>query len=124
MIASIDNSGRRFVSLGPKAAGRFYKSRFPFFDNDLMTCAFSIPEHMQANSTIYKKMLLAAFPDYFRDIPWQKTGVTIDKPRWVERSSQLRQGILPFYSHLAFCLDGVEDVQVPEYGCAVLRCVE
>lgn len=88
IASKIDNRGRRFIALGPLAANRFYKSRFPFFDNQLMEFTLSIPSALRKNSYIYNKMLLEAFPDYYTSIPWAKTKTTIDRPDWYQLLSR------------------------------------
>jgi asparagine synthase (glutamine-hydrolysing) len=49
----------------------------PFFDNRLIELAYSLPDALRFGSRIYRKMLLGRFPDYYKSIPWQKTGVPI-----------------------------------------------
>ena len=77
---NLDNRGRRFVSQGPAALRPFVETRLPFFDNEFLELAMSVPERLLKNSRLYHKMLLVAFPDFFRDIPWQSTGAPISRP--------------------------------------------
>lgn len=73
------NRGRRFIALGLVLSNNALLTRMPFFDNDLMELTMSIPLHLRRNSFIYNKMLLETFPEYFRNIPWQKTGLPISR---------------------------------------------
>lgn len=73
------NRVRRFTNMG--IVNTLYKldQRIPFFDNDLIEFIFSLPDGYRANNKLYSVMLLKFFNKYFKDIPWQKTGRTIDK---------------------------------------------
>lgn len=78
---NLDNRGRRFISLGPASLRTHVETRLPFCDNRFLELAMSAPESLRADSYLYQKMLLLAFPDYYRDIPWQDTGAPIAWPR-------------------------------------------
>jgi asparagine synthase (glutamine-hydrolysing) len=80
MFYKINNRGRRFIILGPKMTGVYFENRLPFFDNDLMEFTISLSENLREKSYIYNKMLLRTFPQYYRNIPWQKTGIPIYYP--------------------------------------------
>jgi asparagine synthase (glutamine-hydrolysing) len=69
--------GRRFIALGPVLSNNAQITRLPFFDNELMELTLAIPLRYRRNSSIYNRMLLGTFPEYYRDIPWQKTGLPI-----------------------------------------------
>jgi asparagine synthase (glutamine-hydrolysing) len=51
--------------------------RMPFYDNRLLEFSYSLPDSVRVHSHIYKKMLLRRFPEFYRRIPWQKTGFPI-----------------------------------------------
>jgi len=53
--------------------------RKPFFDNKVIEFIYSIPDEYRKNNKLYSAMLLKFFPEFFQNIPWQKTGKTIDK---------------------------------------------
>ena len=53
--------------------------RKPFFDNKVMELIYSISDEYRKDSKLYSAMLLKFFPEFFKDIPWQKTGKTINK---------------------------------------------
>lgn len=82
-IDLIDNRGRRFIILGPKTTQAYIHARLPFFDNDFLSFALSIPAELRKRSYIYNLMLLKLFPEYFNAIPWQKTGVPISWPETI-----------------------------------------
>jgi len=78
-IQSIDpflfmNRGRRFINMGLVNGLSESEYRMPFFDNQLIEFAFSLPDDYRFDNKLYGKMLMNYFPDYFRDIPWQNTG--------------------------------------------------
>lgn len=71
---------RRFTQAGGTRLGEVMLwDRVPFFDKDFFQFVYSIPERLRMNWHIYTRMLLGTFPDYYRSIPWQRTGHTI---RW------------------------------------------
>ena len=72
--------GRRFIRPGFRIDESFYHVRMPFYDNTLVEFTMSLPGEMRKNARFYKKALLRTFPEYFRSIPWQKTGVPISYP--------------------------------------------
>lgn len=85
---NLDNRGRRFISQGPSVLRPFVETRLPFFDNEFLKLAMAVPESLRKDSYLYHKMLLLAFPEYFRDIAWQRTGAPIVWPqRDVKRRS-------------------------------------
>lgn len=72
------NRGRRFINEGSRlgeAFDVFY--RRPFIDNDLFEFTVSLPNQKRKNSYLYNRMLINEFPDYFKNIIWQRTGKTI-----------------------------------------------
>lgn len=81
-IWKFDNRGRRYIMTGTLMVQAVAWMRMPFFDNAFMDLAISVPPNMRAKSAMYNKMLLRTFPQYFLNLPWQKTGLPID---WNER---------------------------------------
>jgi asparagine synthase (glutamine-hydrolysing) len=79
-IDLIRNRGRRLITYGLKAAATYFENRIPFFDNDLLEFTLSIPETQRARDHVYADMLLKRFPEFFKKIPWQETGVPITWP--------------------------------------------
>lgn len=82
-LALLAGRGRRMIAQGPRLWQVLLHVRMPFFDNDFLSLALAIPATLRAKSYIYNKMLLRYFPEYFRTIPWQRTGVPISWPRGV-----------------------------------------
>ena len=78
-IERFRNRGRRFIALGYSWGNFACHTRIPFFDNELLELTLSIPWSFRRNSSMYRRMLLATFPEYFSSIPWQKTGLPISK---------------------------------------------
>ena len=56
-----------------------YHTRLPFFDRDLIELTLAIPVRYRRDSSLYNRMLLRIFPEYFAAIPWQKTGLQISR---------------------------------------------
>ena len=77
------NRGRRFINQGPILGEVWLINRRPFTSNDVIDFVFSLPNNFRQNSYIYKKMLLSTFPNYYNNIPWQKTGypISYSEPR-------------------------------------------
>jgi asparagine synthase (glutamine-hydrolysing) len=57
----------------------------PFYDNTLIELSLSLPDSLRAKSYIYKKILLHNYPEFFRDIPWQKSGAPISYPDYAQK---------------------------------------
>jgi asparagine synthase (glutamine-hydrolysing) len=81
--------GRRYIRVGTMLDELWIHNRFPFYDNELLTFTMSLPAAMRRNSYFYRNALLLIFPDYFKSIPWQKTGLPISAPEPVIRMSIL-----------------------------------
>jgi asparagine synthase (glutamine-hydrolysing) len=79
-IDAIRNRVRRFTSVGLKMPTSYLENRIPFFDNELLEFTLSIPQSMRAREHVYADMLLTHFPELFKNIPWQETGVPITWP--------------------------------------------
>lgn len=82
------NRCRRFTHLGAVNASFVVDIRMPFLDLDLMEFVYSIPDTYRKGNKLYTAMLLKYFPEFYKDIPWQKTGHTIDKklpPKFLSR---------------------------------------
>lgn len=73
----VTNRTRRFILMGDVCTRGELEVYRPFFDNDLVDFAFSIPSKLRLNHNIYNKMLLKFFPELFKCIPWQATGLPI-----------------------------------------------
>lgn len=73
------NRVRRFTNMGTVNGLSNIDHRKPFFDNKVMELVYSIPDEYRKGNKLYSAMLLKFFPEFFKDIPWQKTGKTIDK---------------------------------------------
>lgn len=86
------NRGGRWMRSGLRMTDAYIHQRMPFFDNDFVDLALSIPPAMRRGSYVYCRALLQAFPLYFRSIPWQKTGLRIT-------TSRLRNRLHETYRH-------------------------
>jgi asparagine synthase (glutamine-hydrolysing) len=75
-----ETRGRRFIRMGVRLDEVFFIARAPFYDVKLVRFALSLPERLRTHSYIYNRMLVERFPEYYRDIPWQKSGIPISAP--------------------------------------------
>ena len=80
-IPKYPDRDRRFIAMGVTLATQEIIYRIPFFDNDFMELTMSIPLRYRRNSYIFHKMLLLTFPEYYQDIPWQRTNMPISRNR-------------------------------------------
>jgi len=81
----LQNRVRRFTYCGTRHFLTSIEQRKPFYDNRLINFVYSLPDELRAHGRIYRLMLLSTFPDYYRHIPWQKTGACIGTPRLVAK---------------------------------------
>ncbi|MDR0792565.1 MAG: hypothetical protein LBE82_04600 [Chitinophagaceae bacterium] len=73
------NRGRRRILMFVKSFDNFIHNRLPFLDNDLMNFFIKYINYPKIESgAIYHKMLLQQFPEYYKKIPWQETGLPIN----------------------------------------------
>ena len=93
MEYKLRNRGRRFINQALVVGESWLVHRKPFLDKDLSTFILSVPETVRKDSYIYKKMLLSTFPEYFNDIPWQKTGYPISYSKRIEQVLKFRNRI-------------------------------
>jgi asparagine synthase (glutamine-hydrolysing) len=77
--------GRRYIRPGFRFDESFYHVRMPFYDNALIEFSMSLSDSLRAKSYIYNKILLHNYPEFFRTIPWQKSGVPISYPRYAQK---------------------------------------
>jgi len=75
----IDTRVRRFTNMGLIRYSFNIETRRPFIDNDLIEFLYSLPDRYRYKSKLFKKTLLNYYPEYFENIPWQKTGYPISK---------------------------------------------
>ncbi len=60
--------------------------RLPFLDNHFQELLYAIPTALKRHNRLYRTMLLTTFPDYFKNIPWQATGLPLTWPLWAVRA--------------------------------------
>lgn len=75
---------RRFSGESSAYSFHFYDERYPFYDVELMRFLLALPREYLLNSKLYRRMLLKAYPGFYRRIPWQHTGV----PIWLPGTAQ------------------------------------
>ncbi|MBE2983883.1 hypothetical protein CCAL9344_00770 [Campylobacter sp. RM9344] len=73
------NRVRRFTNMGTVNSLTNIDQRKPFFDNKIVEFIYSLPDSYRQNNSLYSSMLLKFFPKFYKNIPWQNTGKTIDK---------------------------------------------
>ena len=75
----LNNRVRRFTNLGTEEVSKTIEQRKPFMDNDLIEFMYSLPDEYRFQSKLYNNSLLKAFPEFFNNIPWQQTGIPINR---------------------------------------------
>jgi asparagine synthetase B (glutamine-hydrolysing) len=75
----INNRGRRATNMGSITGAVATEQRLPFMDNNLIELLYGLPDEYRANSRLYNAALLSLYPRYFEKLPWQKTGLPINK---------------------------------------------
>ena len=90
------NRGRRFILQALHYGGTRVIYRLPFLDLSLLKYTLSLPRSWLSRSRIYRAMLLQEFPEYYRSIAWEKTGLPISTSwgrerlaAWVRRIHRL-----------------------------------
>jgi asparagine synthase (glutamine-hydrolysing) len=69
--------GRRFILSALQHGGTRVRFRMPFLDLRLMDAVSVLPENLLRDSRVYRLALLMHWPDYFKSIPWQQTGLPL-----------------------------------------------
>lgn len=82
-----NNDERKFINYGPILAQSRKVIRRPFLDNKLFSFTVSLPKNVRLKMNIYKKFLLATFPEYFTTIPYQRFGVPISSSQRIQELS-------------------------------------
>lgn len=71
------NRGRRFVAMGLTNFQTRIDQRLPFFDNELLEFMYGLPDAYRYQNRFYRSLLLRHHGSFFKDIPWQNTGLPI-----------------------------------------------
>jgi asparagine synthase (glutamine-hydrolysing) len=90
----INNRVRRFTNCGLIVLGKWVEVRIPFWDNKLVEFVYGLPDSLRFRGYLYKRMLLGTFPDYYKRIPWQKTGLRIGFPEPLVNLLSIKNRIL------------------------------
>lgn len=90
----LNNRVRRFTNTGLIYLGKWTETRQPFFSNALIEKLYSLPDSLRYKSRIYNRLLLSCFPEYFADIPYQKTGLPISAAETAIRVHALKNRFL------------------------------
>lgn len=99
------NRGRRFINMGIVNGLTQLDQRIPFFDNAVIELVYSITDEYRIGNKLYSAMLLKFFPRFFKDIPWQKTGKTVDK----KTSSTLMSKVIKKAKRIPYKLGLLQD---------------
>jgi asparagine synthase (glutamine-hydrolysing) len=85
---------RRHCLPGFRLDESYFKVRMPFFDNDLYDFLMALPADANPSRTFYWRALLHNFPEYYRSIPWQQSGVPISLPAPLFEAGFFRNRVL------------------------------
>ncbi|MFP4680680.1 MAG: asparagine synthase-related protein [Chitinispirillaceae bacterium] len=74
---------RRMLVQGFRLDESYFRTRMPFFSNELYELVMSVPDQIRQKGTLYRDVLLFNFPCFYRTIPWQQAGVPISLPGYL-----------------------------------------
>ncbi|MDP8247761.1 MAG: asparagine synthase-related protein [Candidatus Tritonobacter lacicola] len=97
MEYKVRNTGRRFGNSGLIVGESYFIVRRPYFDNNLSNLIFSIPE--KSTFSIYRKMLLRSFPQFYNTIPYEKIGFPISYPIQIIKIAKFKNRIIRRLKH-------------------------
>ena len=103
------NRVRRFTMMGTNRKNIACPSRLPFIHRELLDCLFGLPVEWRQESKIYGDVLVKYYPQYFKNIPWQKTGLPVKSPKLVKKLFDLyKRGRRKLEKYLPGVFPGVE----------------
>lgn len=79
-VSGLHLRNRRMIRSGFRLDESFFKVRIPYYDSGLYNFAMAVPQSIRKKGFLINKALLRNFPQYYKNIPWQKTGVPISVP--------------------------------------------
>lgn len=82
----VEQRGRRLNNVGTRYLQTYMEDRKPFLANDLVEFVYSLPDHLRVKGRLYRTLLLATFPRYYRRIAWASTGYPITWPFGARRA--------------------------------------
>jgi len=80
VVSGLNMRNRRMIRSGFRLDESFFKTRIPYYDSDLYDFVMAVPQDIRKKGFLINKALLRNFPQYYKKIPWQKTGVPISLP--------------------------------------------
>jgi asparagine synthase (glutamine-hydrolysing) len=80
VVSGLNMRNRRMIRSGFRLDESFFKIRIPYYDRDLYNFVMAVPQDIRKKGIMINKALLRNFPQYYKNIPWQKTGVPISLP--------------------------------------------
>jgi len=82
----VEQRARRLNNVGTRYLQTYMEDRKPFLARDLIEFVYSLPDEMRVKGRLYRALLLATFPRYYRSIAWASTGYPITWPFGVRRA--------------------------------------
>lgn len=92
--------GRRFILQALHHSGTSLHFRLPFMDLAFLDLILRLPREWLIGSKFYRAMLLHEFPDYFQNLPWEKTGLPISASTKQEKLYGFKNRVLNKGRHL------------------------
>lgn len=92
MFEMVENRGRKMVATGSRlllAMG--IEQRKPFMDNRFIDYIATIDHRRLARSELYNQMLLKYYPEFYKSIPWQKSGLLINATPLRKRIARMKK---------------------------------
>lgn len=92
MFEMVESRGRKMIATGSRlllAMG--VEQRKPFMDNRFIDYIATIDHRRLANSELYNQMLMKYYPEFYKNIPWQKTGLLINTTPLRKRIARMKK---------------------------------
>ena len=71
------NRLRRYTAQMVNVDLNYNECILPYIDNDIIDFIYSLPDSYRADNNLYADMLLKYYPEYFKNIPWNRNNLPI-----------------------------------------------
>jgi len=103
------NRVKRFTSSGPTLTSMSILDRKPTFSNQIFEFCYSIPDELRVDGRLYHKMLMKYYPDFFKLIPWQFTGLPLGVSKNISRVYSKGRSLM---NHLGYMLNRTNVIRI------------
>ncbi len=101
----LHNRMRRLIYGGTKQSLTLIERQKPFYANAVIEFAYSLPDEARREGSLYRSMLLQAYPEFFARIPYAMEGLPISVPHTLTRARakllrmMTKCGVVPPFGH-------------------------